>query len=121
VVGQKNVEIGEVTQRGQPLMAVVATEDVWVVANYKENQLAHMRPGQMISSAAVYVFAAAILVTLGSGSVRAKRWARALTLVISWYWMIMGFLVTVLLTAIIVVVVLLIILGAAGVLTGFHF
>src|ERR1039458_10676335 len=29
-----------------------------------------------------------------------KRWARALTLVTSWYWLIMGALVTVLLTAV---------------------
>lgn len=59
-----------------------------------------MRAGQIVSSAGVYLFAAGVLVALGVGSVQAKRWARALTLVISWYWMIVGFLVTVLLTAV---------------------
>ena len=58
------------------------------------------RPGQLISSAAVYLFSAAILIALGIGSLQAKRWARALTLVISWYWLIGGFLVTILLTAV---------------------
>jgi hypothetical protein len=59
-----------------------------------------VRPVQLVSSAGVYLFAAGILIALGVGSVQAKRWARALTLVISWYWMIAGFLVTILLTAV---------------------
>jgi hypothetical protein len=59
-----------------------------------------MRAGQVISGVATYAFAAAALLTLGIGSVRMKRWARALTLVTSWYWLIMGALATVLLTAI---------------------
>ena len=37
---------GQVVQAGQPLLAVVPLEDVWVVANYKENQLRRIRPGQ---------------------------------------------------------------------------
>ena len=48
VIGQKNVELGQIIQPGQPLLAVVATDEVWVVANYKENQLARMRPGQKV-------------------------------------------------------------------------
>ena len=59
-----------------------------------------MRPGQFLSSAATYTFAAAALLTLGIGSVQMKRWGRALTLVTSWYWLIMGALITVLLTAV---------------------
>jgi hypothetical protein len=58
-----------------------------------------MRPGQFISGVATYAFLAAALVTLGIGSVRMKRWGRALTLVTSWYWLIMGVLITILLTA----------------------
>lgn len=58
-----------------------------------------MRPGQFLSGAATYGFAAVALLALGIGSVQMKRWARALTLVTSWYWLIMGALVTVLLTA----------------------
>jgi hypothetical protein len=59
-----------------------------------------MRPGQVLSGVATYAFAAAALLALGIGSVRMKRWARALTLVTSWYWLIMGALVTVLVTAV---------------------
>lgn len=46
IVGQKNLESGQIIAPGQPVMAVVATDEVWVVANYKENQLEAMRPGQ---------------------------------------------------------------------------
>jgi hypothetical protein len=58
-----------------------------------------MRPGQFISGVTSYACIAAALVTLGIGSVQTKRWGRALTLVISWYWLITGTLVTVMLTA----------------------
>jgi len=60
---------------------------------------ASMRPGQYISGIASYAFIAAGLLTLGIGSVRMKRWARALTLVVSWYWLVTGVLITVLMTA----------------------
>ena len=46
VVSRRSVEIGQVVQAGQPLLAVVPLGDVWVVANYKENQLNRIRPGQ---------------------------------------------------------------------------
>ena len=46
VVSKKNVEIGQVVQAGQPLMAIVDLERTWVVANFKETQLKSMRPGQ---------------------------------------------------------------------------
>jgi len=59
-----------------------------------------MRPGQYISGIATYVFIAAALLTLGIGSVQMKRWARALTVVTSWYWLILGVLITILLTAV---------------------
>jgi hypothetical protein len=63
-----------------------------------------MRPGQFFSGVATYAFLAAVLLALGIGSVQMKRWARALTLVTAWYWMIMGALVTVLLTAVLPVI-----------------
>ncbi|MCC6345541.1 MAG: HlyD family secretion protein [Bryobacterales bacterium] len=46
VISQRNVELGQVAQAGQPLLAVVDLDNVWVTANYKENQLENMRPGQ---------------------------------------------------------------------------
>ena len=33
-------------QPGQPLLAIVQLDDVWVTANYKETQLKNVRPGQ---------------------------------------------------------------------------
>ncbi len=64
-----------------------------------------MRPGQFFSAVATYAFIAVALIALGIGSVQMKRWARALTLVTSWYWVIMGTLATVLLTAVLPVTV----------------
>ena len=46
VVSKKNVETGQVIQPGQPLMAIIPQEDIWVIANFKETQLADMHPGQ---------------------------------------------------------------------------
>ena len=46
-VTKKSVEPGEYVTVGQPLLAIVA-KDVWVVANYKETQLKHMRVGQKV-------------------------------------------------------------------------
>ncbi|MGA2262019.1 MAG: HlyD family secretion protein [Acidobacteriota bacterium] len=46
VVSKKNVEPGQVVQSGQPLLALVPLEDIWVTANFKETQLHAMRPGQ---------------------------------------------------------------------------
>jgi membrane fusion protein (multidrug efflux system) len=45
VVAKKSVELGQVAQIGQPLLAIVPLHDVWVVANFKETQLGRMRPG----------------------------------------------------------------------------
>jgi len=45
VVSKKSVEVGQVVQMGQPLLAIVPLHDVWVVANFKETQLARVRPG----------------------------------------------------------------------------
>jgi len=46
IVRKKTVETGQVVQPGQPLMAIIPPEDIWVTANFKETQLAEMRPGQ---------------------------------------------------------------------------
>jgi membrane fusion protein (multidrug efflux system) len=45
-VAKKSVNPGQVVQSGQPLMALVQLDDVWVTANFKETQLTGMRPGQ---------------------------------------------------------------------------
>jgi membrane fusion protein, multidrug efflux system len=46
-VTRKNVESGAYVQVGQSLMALVPRR-VWVIANFKETQLTHMRPGQPV-------------------------------------------------------------------------
>ena len=49
LVSRKTVEAGQIVQPGQPLMAVIPLDDVWVTANFKETQLQHMRPGQRVT------------------------------------------------------------------------
>jgi membrane fusion protein (multidrug efflux system) len=46
-VTRKTVEAGAYVQIGQTVLAIVP-HDVWVVANFMETQLAHMRPGQPV-------------------------------------------------------------------------
>ena len=46
VAARKSVNRGQVVQQGQPLLAVVEVNDVWITANFKETQLTEMRPGQ---------------------------------------------------------------------------
>jgi membrane fusion protein (multidrug efflux system) len=46
VVSKKAVEVGQVIQAGQPLMALVNLSDTWITANFKETQLKSMQPGQ---------------------------------------------------------------------------
>jgi membrane fusion protein (multidrug efflux system) len=46
-IARKSVEVGQRLQPGQAMMAVVS-DDVWVVANFKESQLAHLRVGQKV-------------------------------------------------------------------------
>ena len=48
VLSKRSVEPGQVVQAGQPLFSIVGTEDIWVTANFKENQLKNMRPGQRV-------------------------------------------------------------------------
>jgi membrane fusion protein (multidrug efflux system) len=45
VVAKKGVEVGQLVQPGQPLLVIVPLDDVWVVANLKETQIKHLRPG----------------------------------------------------------------------------
>jgi len=45
VVSKRSVEVGQVVQMGQPLLAIVPLHDVWVLANFKETQVARIRPG----------------------------------------------------------------------------
>jgi len=46
VVTKKSVEVGQIVQPGQSLLVLIPLHDVWVTANFKETQLAKVRPGQ---------------------------------------------------------------------------
>lgn len=46
-VASRRVEKGMYVQVGSPLFTIVP-DDIWVVANFKENQLRHMKPGQTV-------------------------------------------------------------------------
>lgn len=46
VVSRRSVEVGQLASPERPLMAVVPLDDTWVVANFKEDQIAEMSPGQ---------------------------------------------------------------------------
>ena len=48
IIGKRTVEVGQNVGIGQELVEVVPLDDVWVTANFKETQLAHMRPGQPV-------------------------------------------------------------------------
>ncbi|MGE5175968.1 MAG: HlyD family secretion protein [Hyphomicrobiales bacterium] len=48
VVSKKRVEVGQLVEPGQPLLAVVPLGDVWIVANLKETQIQHVRIGQPV-------------------------------------------------------------------------
>lgn len=47
-ISKKNVQPGQYTSPGQQLIAIVASDELWVVANFKETQLEKMRPGQSV-------------------------------------------------------------------------
>jgi membrane fusion protein (multidrug efflux system) len=47
-VTKKSVEAGNQVQPGQPLMAVVPLDDIWITANFKETQLRKVKPGQRV-------------------------------------------------------------------------
>jgi membrane fusion protein (multidrug efflux system) len=47
-VARRNVQLGQRVSPGATLMAVVPLDQVWVDANFKEPQLAHMRIGQPV-------------------------------------------------------------------------
>ena len=46
IVSRKMAHVGQVVQPGQPLMALIPLEEVWITANFKETQLESIRPGQ---------------------------------------------------------------------------
>lgn len=48
-ITKRSVEIGNQIEVGQPLMAVVTLNDIWITANYKETQLEKVKTGQKVT------------------------------------------------------------------------
>jgi membrane fusion protein (multidrug efflux system) len=48
VIGNRQVRIGRFVTPGAALLDIVPVNDVWVVANFKEIQIEHIRPGQPV-------------------------------------------------------------------------
>jgi membrane fusion protein, multidrug efflux system len=51
IIGNRGVQVGQLVKPGTQLLAVVPLPAIYVVANFKETQLAHMRPGQTVTIA----------------------------------------------------------------------
>lgn len=47
-IGRKNVSAGQYVQAGSPLFTIVNDTAYWVVANFKENQIRKLHPGQEV-------------------------------------------------------------------------
>ncbi|MBI2812279.1 MAG: efflux RND transporter periplasmic adaptor subunit [Candidatus Melainabacteria bacterium] len=48
IIAQRTVQVGEQVKLGQPLLAIVPLDQMWVTSNYKEVQLSKMRVGQPV-------------------------------------------------------------------------
>ena len=46
VIGNRQVRVGRLVAPGAALLDIVPVMDVWLVANFKETQVEHIRPGQ---------------------------------------------------------------------------
>lgn len=45
VVGDRDINVGELVNPGQTLVSIVDEHRIWVEANYRESQLSHIKPG----------------------------------------------------------------------------
>ena len=56
--------------------------------------------GTIVAVIVIYAALAVMLITLGIGAAMAKRWARALNLILAWVWLMVGAIVTTMMVAI---------------------
>ena len=47
-IGKRNVDVGQFVQAGTPLFTIIDDEHYWVVANFKETQIHHMKMGDEV-------------------------------------------------------------------------
>ncbi len=48
MTANKSVELGGIVNANSPLFSLVSLDDTWIVANFKENQLTNIKPGQPV-------------------------------------------------------------------------
>ena len=48
VLGRKNIHEGQLIQPGQTIVDIVDSKDLWIVANYRETQLPHIKVGAKV-------------------------------------------------------------------------
>ena len=48
IASKKNIQIGQLIQPGQNLLSLVESDNVWVVANYKETQMNNIKDGMTV-------------------------------------------------------------------------
>ncbi|HZD24941.1 MAG TPA: HlyD family secretion protein [Alphaproteobacteria bacterium] len=48
-IASETPEPGAYVRAGNPVMSVIASDDVWIEANFKETELTHVRPGQPVT------------------------------------------------------------------------
>ena len=48
IASKKNIQIGQLIQPGQNLLSLVESDNVWVVANYKETQMKNIKDGMTV-------------------------------------------------------------------------
>lgn len=51
-IGRKDIHKGQLVQPGQELVDIVSSDDVWVMANYRESQLKHIKVGAEVELSA---------------------------------------------------------------------
>ena len=48
-VASKKPYLGDYVTAGAPVMSIIADQDVWIEANFKETDLTHVQPGQPVT------------------------------------------------------------------------
>lgn len=48
MTGRKEIHEGQLVQPGQTMVEIVDNSDLWVIANFREKQMPHIRPGAQV-------------------------------------------------------------------------
>src|SRR5574344_1429934 len=49
IMGRRDIHVGQLVQPGELLARIVEDDDVWIIANYRETQMNHIRTGNLVS------------------------------------------------------------------------